>query len=329
MLAESPRPAVATRDYANETIISGKVSRLFRSSPTFSAGIIAADNGPMWDRDVRFSGKAEVQLGEILNLTGAWKQDPKWGWGFVISNITYPMPDATPDGLAHYLSHNPNFKGIGPVKAKLIADAFSSDFDNAIRYCQPEIAKIGKLTLAQVAAIAEEWTSKADQNAIGQWLSIYKLTHCQVKKIIGQYGSRARQILTENPYLLTQDIDGFGFATVDEIALAMGVSKQHPGRICAYLVYAVNQEAEAGGHTWILRGDLIRQAVSKLAFDTLDAEKLLREQLKRLCEPGEFREDAPLVEIAGGDGKVRISSRRLWERESALGEWLREAMRWD
>ena len=50
-----------------------------------------------------------------------------------------------PDGLANFLANHPDVKGIGPVKARLIADHFGARFDAAIR-SQPEaVAAVAKV----------------------------------------------------------------------------------------------------------------------------------------------------------------------------------------
>ena len=45
-----------------------------------------------------------------------------------------------PDGLSNFLANHPDVKGIGPVKARLIADEFGRGFDAATRHGNPSHA---------------------------------------------------------------------------------------------------------------------------------------------------------------------------------------------
>ena len=65
--------------------ISGTVERTFFSSPDFSAGVLDADPGGK----VKFSGKFLATEGEVLSLTGDWRDHPKYGRQFTVSGLSY------------------------------------------------------------------------------------------------------------------------------------------------------------------------------------------------------------------------------------------------
>lgn len=309
------------RDFTNEKEISGKVTHLYFSSDTFSAGVIHADCGPILSREIKFSIRSRVAIGENITLHGRWINHPKFSWQFEASSVSYPMPDTAEDGLANYLATNPAFKGIGLVKAKAIAAKYWAEFDAVIREEPEKIAEIGKLSIDRVLEIRAAWCERSDINAISTWLSAYGLTHGQVKKIAAKYGNKAKTILTADPYLLIEDVDGFGFIRTDEIALKMGTPKDHPGRIRTCLLDLIRLEADEGGHTYIERKSLIKAALKKLCLDTLDAENLVRQQLTVLC--GE--DDARIVE-RDINGVVLLADRTVYERETALLAWLRDSV---
>lgn len=310
------------RDYNIETSIAGKITRLFKSTENWSAGILTTDTGPLFDRECRFSVKAQLQVGDTLTLRGSWKDRGKYGYQFEASSLEYPAPDPGKAGLESYLANNPAFRGIGPSKAKIIAEAFGDDFDFIIRNEPQCVVSIAKLSPGIVDNLRSRWIERTDVNAISQWLSSFGLTHCQIKKIAAEYGNRARQILTENPYVLADDIHNVGFARADEIALKMGTPKNHPGRIRACLVDIVKKEAEQGGHTYIERKDLIKNALKKLCFDHIGAEKLVREQLAMLCDGV----DSTLV-VAEIDGQTLVALAKIYRREITLSDCLEDSVR--
>jgi ATP-dependent exoDNAse (exonuclease V) alpha subunit len=267
-----------------ETRLKGMVTRIFKSSDAWSAGILQAADGPMWDRECSFTVKARVELDEVITLVGGWKENDRFGWQFVAAGLEYPMPDITADGLASYLSTTPAFVGIGPAKAQAIAKACYTDFDRLIREEPEKVQAAGKLTDEQIQTLQHEWCRRADLNAISSWLAGFGLTAKQIQKLAERYGNKARTVLQSDPYVLMFELDGFGFARTDEVALKIGATTDHPGRIRACLVDQVRQAADDGGHTWIERSDLVRKAVEKLGFVTAAQEGLIHSTLKAMIE---------------------------------------------
>ena len=53
-----------------------------------------------------------------------------------------------------------------------------------------------------------------------------------------KYGEEALYVLTEEPYRMIAEIDGIGFKTADQIALAYGMDPQSPERLAAGLTYS-------------------------------------------------------------------------------------------
>ena len=56
---------------------------------------------------------------------GHWEDHPKYGRQFAVEWLGHDL-EIDPDGLANYLANHPDVKGIGPAKARLIADAFGA-----------------------------------------------------------------------------------------------------------------------------------------------------------------------------------------------------------
>jgi len=309
--------SMGERDYEKQTKIEGTITHINRASETWSAGRLQEKNVYL-DRDVSFSVTSSVALGEKVVMHGAWVKDAKWGWQFKAKLIEYPMPDIdSSDGIAEYLTNNPAFKGIGPVKSKLIAEAFSSNFDQIIREDPERVAKVGKITIEQAYAVQAEWVLKSDTNAISIWLSSFGLTHCQIKSIAEKYGNQAKQILEADPYILCGELRGFGFARTDEIAMKMRIPKEHPGRIRACLVYLLENEADTGGHCWISKKELIRNAVSTLALDSLAAYSQVENGITELCGSDTFTE-----EIKGSGSLIALT--KIYNRETDLIKWFAE-----
>jgi len=291
--------------------LQGRVAWLYHSSPRFSAGLLLTDDA----RRVRFRGPFLLQVDERVTLIGRMTKHHVYGEQFDAQRLTYDLA-LEPAGLAQYLANNPAFHGIGPAKAERIAVAFGSDFDRVIREEPARVRDAAQLTEETLATLREAWLARTELNALASWLAAYGLTHYQLTKIVERFGHQAKTLLMADPYLLCREVEGFGFARTDGIALKLGVNKTHPGRIAAALRDLVGQALE-DGHCWVERDALVQEAVRVLALDTLEAYDQVAHQLQTLLR------DAVLV--AQSDGMtLLIALPWVLTREADLAQWLQD-----
>ena len=71
-------------------------------------------------------------------------------------------------------------------------------------------------------------------------------------KIYKTYGDQSLETVQQNPYQLERDIYGVGFKTADRIARALGLPADHPSRIEAGIVFALNEMINEG-HVYVPR----------------------------------------------------------------------------
>lgn len=293
----------------NKNEISGEITTLFYSSSNFSAGCLwSSDNS-----NVKFSGKFMVNIGDRIKLFGKWIKHPKYGSQFEAESFEHDLA-MDYSGLIHYLKTNPNFKGIGPVKAEKIASYCNGDLDGTLLN---NSAKIGlkdfaKLSNTDLETLQNEWQKRKQFNKISAWLGKFGLTHNQVDKLITKYGNSAKSVLEKDPYILFREITGYGFFKADQIALKMGCKKEHPGRIKAAILYTINQHTH-NGDCWIEEEDLISITSKALALDSLDWYKLITDQLTGL-----LNENEPKIIAYSTSGKTLIAETIIYKREKEL-----------
>ncbi|CAM2070253.1 AAA family ATPase [Sulfidibacter corallicola] len=261
--------------------IDGFVEKVFFCSPTFSAGKLATDKGL-----VSFAGKVFAEQGKHLTLKGRWTRHDKYGWQFKVVDVG-GSTELDPKGLAHFLACHPDIKGIGPVKAQLIADTFGTDFGDVLTNEPERIAEAGMVSMETVDHLREVWKKHADHVGTLTWLSSFGLTHHQCKTLMEIHGNNVRELLEKDPYQLIEKVEGMGFKRVDAVAQAMGIQKRHEGRIRAGLKDCV-KSALAQGHTWTDAGDLIHDANELLAMDELDSKDVITSALKKSLQNKEF-----------------------------------------
>ncbi len=272
MMARSTNEAAAT--------VRGRIEALFFSSPQFSAGRLRTDSGDT----VSFAGSLMVQEHDPVVLHGAWERHPKFGKQFKVSHFAFDQRMG-PDGLAHYLANHPDIKGIGPVKARRIVEAFGDDFDRVIDEEPERIASVAKVPIDAVQALRTEWLRRRTLNASITWLASFELTHHQMTALIEKFGNAIVTVLKTDPYLLVREVPGFGFKRVDLVARKMGTPKEHPSRIRAGIVHSVAERLDQGD-CWVDYEELIELANALLVMDVADSRDRIEEALDALIADG-------------------------------------------
>ena len=152
--------------------------------------------------------------------------------------------------LATAYSFLTNFcNNIGPKTTDLILDTFGNDTVNILLNDidrLQEVHGIGKIRLQSVKD-----TLRANRDYL-EIVSFFngKITKNQAVKIMTKYGSQVIKELKTNPYIVCE-LDGFGFKTVDKLALSSGIKKDSIFRISAAIVYALEESCKSKGHTFL------------------------------------------------------------------------------
>jgi len=265
---------------ADRTCIRGTVETVFYSGPTFSAGRLRTSEG----EDVKFAGRVFVRTSDAVRLEGRWVNHPKYGRQFEADCMGHDL-EMDPEGLANFLANHPDVKGIGPAKARLIAERFGREFDQAIRNRPEEIAATAKVPVETAMELQRIWIANSEFNTAMAYLAAFGLTHHQVTTLVGKFGSQVVPILEHDPYVLVREIVGFGFKRVDKIARKLGTPKDLPSRIRAGLHYCV-LEALDNGDCWVEYEDLLDRANTLLVMDTLDSREVIETHLEALLTEG-------------------------------------------
>ncbi len=299
MMAHTDREAAST--------VRGRVEALFYSSPQFSAGRLRTDSG----ETVSFAGALMVRQHDPVVLHGSWERHPKFGRQFKVAHFAFDQRMG-PEGLAHYLANHPHIKGIGPVKAKRIVEAFGEDFDRVIDEEPDRIAAAVKVPLQAVQALRAEWLRTRTLNASLTWLASFKLTHHQMTALIEKFGNAVVTVLKTDPYLLVREVPGFGFKRVDVVARKMGTPKEHASRIRAGIVHCVAERLDQGD-CWVDYEDLIGLANGLLAMDTPDSRERIEQALDGLIQDGTLA--CPSI-----GGRFLVAQPRMHQMERDLAD---------
>ena len=203
----------------------------------------------------------ELTPGEHLHLEGHWDKHPKHGSQFKAEVCEQTLP-ATVAGIQSYLGSG-MIKGIGPKLAERIVDRFQEKTLDVIEQDAARLLQVPGIGMDRLQKIAAAWVEQKQVKEIMVFLHGHGVSTNLAVKIYKTYGDAALETVQKNPYQLERDIYGVGFKTADRIAQALGLSAEHPSRIEAGIVFALNEMIE-NGHVYAPREMLSGRAVELL-----------------------------------------------------------------
>ena len=172
---------------------------------------------------------------------------------------------ATIAGIRRYLGSG-LVRGIGPRLAERIVAHFGAATLQVIENQPERLQQVPDIGPKRVRMIAQAWQEQRQVKEIMLFLHSYGVSTNLAVKIYKQYGDQAMHVVQSDPYRLSRDIFGVGFKTADRIAQSLGLAADHPSRIEAGLVFAL-QELVQDGHVFAPRTLLSERAVELLAVD--------------------------------------------------------------
>ena len=243
----------------------------------------------------------ELSPGEHVQLDGRWTNHPRHGLQFQVEICRQTMP-ATVAGIRRYLGSG-LIKGIGPRLAERIVDHFGKETLEVIDLNPERLREVADIGPKRARLIAHAWDEQRHVKEIMLFLHGQGVSTNLAIKIYKQYGDQALQVVQNDPYRMARDIYGVGFKTADRIARALGLPEDHPSRIEAGLIYALNALIDDGNVY------APRQALSERAVELLGVSpELIPPALERLAQSDSVRQEilpflvgssAPTQEAAG------------------------------
>lgn len=253
-----------------------------------------------------------VECGETLHLTGEWTRHSQHGAQFKVAAFKSELP-ASVYGIRKYLGSG-LVPGIGRVYANKIVDAFGTDTFRVLSEESAKLRSVPGIGRKRAAAIKEAWDGKRAERELYIFLQTYGVSPSQCVKLVKQYGSQARAVLTAEPYRVAREIDGIGFRTADRIAINLGFANDAAPRLDAGILFAMETLQEEG-HTAFpeerLRDAAAEMLETSAALVSARIEALVSSQQLVRHMPG--GQGAPLP----GSGLVQLPANDRAERKIA------------
>lgn len=220
-----------------------------------------------------------VSAGEWLTAEGHWVHNKDHGVQLK-ALMLQAVPPSTREGIERYLGSG-MVKGIGPVYAKKLVEAFGENIFEIIENYSARLEEVGGIGPGRRRKIKDAWAEQKIIREIMVFLHSHGISTGRAVRIYKTYGEKAIERVRQNPYLLARDIPGIGFKSADQIAQKVGIPRDSVLRASAGLEHVL-AEATGEGHCALPRGMLLEHAEKLLELDgPRVAEALLRLLQKR------------------------------------------------
>ena len=212
-----------------------------------------------------------VSVGERLELTGDFKTNNKFGEQFVVEEVKLSQPSDA-EGILKYLASG-LFKGIGEKLAYLIVRKFGAETLNILENNPQRLREVSGIGAKKLSEIVESYRETKAMKDVIFFLQKYDVGMGLALKIYKEFGEATESVVTNNPYILVEKIDGVGFLTADKIADKMGIDRHSQFRIKAGILHALTEASVRGGHTCYPRDLLIDAAAKLMDVDRAEVEE--------------------------------------------------------
>jgi exodeoxyribonuclease V alpha subunit len=225
-----------------------------------------------------------IQPGESLLCRGSWKRHSQYGLQFEVSSFEATAP-ADVMGIQKYLESG-MIKGIGPVYAKRIVEAFGIKTLDMIDQNPEALLDVAGLGEKRVEKIKSCWQEQRQVREVMVFLRGHQVSPSLAQKIFRAYGQDSIEKVKSNPYAMAKEIFGIGFKTADQIGHNLGIPHNSAVRIDAGIEHTL-WELSNEGHVCYPKLELIRETSNRLGVteDEINSRiDLLTKQGELVCE---------------------------------------------
>jgi exodeoxyribonuclease V alpha subunit len=253
-----------------------------------------------------------VECGETLHLSGEWTRNSQYGDQFKIASFKSELP-ASVYGIRKYLGSG-LVPGIGRVYANKIVDEFGTDTFRVLSEESGRLRDVPGIGRKRATAIKQAWDGKRTERELYIFLQTYGVSPSQCIKVVKQYGSQAKTVLTTEPYRVAREIEGIGFKTADKIAINLGFANDAAPRLEAGIIFAMETLQEEG-HTAFMEEKLRDHAAEMLATST----ELVTARIDALVKAKQLARHFPAgaVDPLPGSGLIQLPTNDRYERKIA------------
>ena len=208
--------------------------------------------------------QTKVFAGATMEFIGQWSDHPKFGRQFKAEQATEKKP-ATAAALEMYLGSG-LIKGVGPKTAKKIVKHFAAETLTVFEQQIDRLVEVEGIASKKLKSIEKAWSEHQAIREVMMFLQGHGISTLFAVRIYKDYGDRAIEMVTEDPYRLAHDFYGIGFFSADKVALSIGLAKDSRQRIVAAIRHVLASSREQG-HCYLMYKQIETEANTLLEME--------------------------------------------------------------
>ncbi|WP_300673158.1 ATP-dependent RecD-like DNA helicase [Desulfoluna sp.] len=244
----------------NSLTLSGRIKRIRYRNDENSytiADLITDDTGVTITVVGTLAG---IDLEDRLRLTGTWEKHLRFGDQFRITEYEMIFPE-TGEEIRTYLKRL-GVKSLSNAKIRTLVERFGSDTLEVIETTPEKVTGLKGFGKKTIENLREALTRQMEVKRLILFLKEHGIPVVHCAQIIKQYGAKATDRISANPFDLLFDITGIDFTTVDHAAQTLGIAEEAPRRVRACLLFVLGQFA-SDGHVFAPAGSLITRCMEQ------------------------------------------------------------------
>lgn len=258
-MAAAAKKAAATPVIEGHVDVKGTVTHVLFRADDSGYTVFKLDSGM-----VATGQLPNNPMGKRVHLIGEEVAHPKYGKQVKSTQVTVIADGDV--GMIRYLASG-RFPNIGEAMARGIVEEFGAKTREVIENSPALLKKVPGVGKARIATLHKIWGLPEIQAEAPELVFLLGLglTPPTADKLRVKYAplGGAAKALTQNPYRLLDEVDGFGFKRADAVATGLGIDGEDPFRIAAGLRYVV-ELFEGQGYCSIPRLELETNAAKLL-----------------------------------------------------------------
>lgn len=285
--------------------VTGSVGKVrFRADSGFTVMSATIRNTEGEDPDATVIGlMPPLDAGDTFSAEVVMEEHREYGYQYrVLSMVLEAAPaDLTESGVAAYLEARVG--GVGKVLAGRIAKTFGSATFDILESDPNKLLQVPGVTASTLHKMVSSWSQQGLERRLLAGLQGIGLSINQAQRAVKHFGEAALERLQADLFALTE-VEGIGFLTADKLWQAQGLPLDDPRRLTAAAVYALQQAAQQGGHSFLPR-ERVERGVLHYTRVSVPQARLAVEtavELGRLAD-----DDSPLFQEEGNtEGRIYL-----------------------
>ncbi|WP_119673342.1 ATP-dependent RecD-like DNA helicase [Deinococcus sp. RM] len=234
--------------------VTGGVNKVrFRADSGFTVMTARIRNAEGEDPDATVIGvMPPLEAGDTFSADVLMEEHREYGYQYRVLNLVLEAQpaDLSEAGIAAYLEARVG--GVGKVLAGRIAGTFGAATFDILESDPDRLLQVPGVTASTLHKMTSSWSQQGLERRLLAGLQGLGLSITQAQRAVKHFGEAALERLTADLFTLTE-VEGIGFLTADKLWQAQGGALDDPRRLTAAAVYALQQAAQQGGHSYLPR----------------------------------------------------------------------------